>query len=84
MATCRSSSKNTRKKMNLRPILDKNSPWAHTESKLDVLGVAKKLVKYVVHLSKRIFLRKNHLLIGCPKNKPLVFGLREFYGFKTT
>jgi hypothetical protein len=49
-----------------------------------MLGVAKKLVKYVVHLSKRIFLRKNHLLIGCPKNKPLVFGLREFYGFKTT
>jgi hypothetical protein len=35
------------------------SPWAvlatraHTESEFDMLGVHKKLVKYVVHLSKR-------------------------------
>jgi hypothetical protein len=47
-----SSSKNTGK-MNLRPVFNKNSPWAHTESDLDVLGVYGKLVKYVVHLSKR-------------------------------
>jgi hypothetical protein len=39
-------------KMNLKPILNKNSPRAHMESELDVLGVHGKLVKYVVHLSK--------------------------------
>jgi hypothetical protein len=52
MATCRSSSKNTRK-MNLRPILNKNSPQAYTKLELDVLGVSGKLVKYAVHSSKR-------------------------------
>jgi hypothetical protein len=52
MAACRSSSKNTRK-MNLQSILNENSPWAHTELELDVLGVAGKLIKYVVHSSKR-------------------------------
>jgi hypothetical protein len=34
------------------PIFNKNSPWAHTESEFDVLGVHGKLVKYVVHLCK--------------------------------
>jgi hypothetical protein len=52
MAACRSSSKNTGK-MSLIPIFNKNSPQAHTKSELDVLGVHGKLVKYVVHLSKR-------------------------------
>jgi hypothetical protein len=52
MATCRSSSKNTGK-MNLKPVFNKTSPQAHTELELDVLGVPKKLVIYVVHLSKR-------------------------------
>jgi hypothetical protein len=52
MAACRSSSENTWK-MSLIPVFKKNSPWAHTESKLDVLGVHGKLVKYVVHSSKR-------------------------------
>jgi hypothetical protein len=52
MAAYRSSLENTGK-MNLIPIFNKNSPRAHTESKLDVLGVHRKLVKYVVHLSKR-------------------------------
>jgi hypothetical protein len=33
--------------------LNKNSPWAHTESELEVLSVHGKLVKYVVHLSKK-------------------------------
>jgi hypothetical protein len=50
MAACRSSSKNTGK-MNLIPVFNKNSPQAHTESELDVLGVQGKLVEYVVHLS---------------------------------
>jgi hypothetical protein len=52
MDACRSSSKNIGK-MNLKPILNKNSPWAHTESELEVLSVHGKLVKYVVHLSKK-------------------------------
>jgi hypothetical protein len=39
--------------MSLIPVLNKNSPQAHTESELDVLGVHGKLVKYVVHSSKR-------------------------------
>jgi hypothetical protein len=52
MTAYRSSSKNTGK-LNLIPVFNKNSPWAHTEPELDVLGVHRKLVKYVVHLSKR-------------------------------
>jgi hypothetical protein len=42
-----------KRKRKLQPILNKNLPWAHTELELDVLGVAGKLVKYVVHLTKR-------------------------------
>jgi hypothetical protein len=51
MGACRSSLENTGK-MNLEPILNKNSPWTHMKLELDVLGVARKLVNYV-HLSKR-------------------------------
>jgi hypothetical protein len=53
MVVCGSSSENTGK-MNLKPILNKISPRAHTILELDVLGVPGKLVKYVVHLSKKI------------------------------
>jgi hypothetical protein len=59
MATCRSSSKNTRK-MDLQPILNKNSPQAHMELEFDMLGIAGKLVKYVVHLSKRKKLKNKY------------------------
>jgi hypothetical protein len=52
MAACRSSSKNIGI-MNLILVLNKNSPQAHMELELDVLGVYRKLVKYVVHSSKR-------------------------------
>jgi hypothetical protein len=52
MAAWRSSSKNT-EKMSLIPVFNKNLPRAHTESELDVLGVHRKLAKYVVHLSQR-------------------------------
>ena len=38
--------------MSLQPILNKNYPWDCIELELDVLGVAGKLVKYVIHLSK--------------------------------
>jgi hypothetical protein len=52
MAACRSSSKNTGK-MSLILVFNKNSPQAHIELELDVLGVPEKLVKYIVHSSKR-------------------------------
>jgi hypothetical protein len=52
MAACRSYSKNTRK-MSLIPLFNKNSPEAHIDLELDVLGVHRKLVKYVVHSYKR-------------------------------
>jgi hypothetical protein len=52
LAACRSSSENTRK-MSLILVFNKNSPQAHTVLKLDVFGVHGKLVKYVVHSSKR-------------------------------
>jgi hypothetical protein len=51
MTACRSSLENTGK-MSLIFVFNKNSPRAHMESELDVLGVHGKLVKYVVHLSK--------------------------------
>jgi hypothetical protein len=78
MVAYRSSSKNTGK-MSLLPVFNKNSPRAHMESKLDVLGVHGKLVKYVVHSSKRKKLKKNIFLhTSCPNNNRLVFGLKEF------
>jgi hypothetical protein len=52
MPACRSSSKNT-VKMSFIPVFNTTSSWAHTETELDVFGVYRKLVKYVVHLSKR-------------------------------
>jgi hypothetical protein len=39
--------------MSLILVFNKNSPQAHSVLELDVLGVHGKLVKYVVHLSKR-------------------------------
>jgi hypothetical protein len=45
MAACRSSLENTRK-MSLIPVFNKNSPGAHTELELGMLGVHGKLVKY--------------------------------------
>jgi hypothetical protein len=78
MASCRSSSKNTGK-MSLIPIFNKNSPWAHTESELDVLGVHRKLVRYVVHSSKRKNWKKIIFLhTSCPNSNQPVFGLKEF------
>jgi hypothetical protein len=39
--------------MNLKPILNKNSPRAHTKLEFDMLDVPRKLVKYVVHSSQK-------------------------------
>jgi hypothetical protein len=52
MSACRSSSNNIGK-MNIIFVFNKNLPQSHMESEFDVLGVHKKLVKYVVHSSKR-------------------------------
>jgi hypothetical protein len=52
MAACRSSLENTGK-MYLVPVFNNTSPRAYMESELNVLGVPRKLVKYVVHSSKR-------------------------------
>jgi hypothetical protein len=52
MATCRSSSENTGK-MNLMLVFNKTSSRVHTESKLDMLGIPEKLVRYVVHSSRK-------------------------------
>jgi hypothetical protein len=41
--------------MSLILVFNKNSPRAHTESELGVLGVHGKLVKYVVYTSKKKF-----------------------------
>jgi hypothetical protein len=69
MVACRSSSKNIGK-MSLIPVFNKTSPRAHTKSELDMLGVHRKLVKYVVHSYKRN-LKKNNILnlaIGIDRN----------------
>jgi hypothetical protein len=58
MATYRSSLISTRK-MNLELILNNNSPRAHMELEFNVLGVGGKLVKYIIHLSKRKKVKKN-------------------------
>jgi hypothetical protein len=65
MASCRSSSKNTRK-MNSKTILNKNSPRPHRELKFDMLGFLGKLVKYVVQLSKHIYVQNaiDHFLVS--------------------
>jgi hypothetical protein len=48
-----------------------------------VLGVAGKLVKYVVHLSKRKTWKKFiFFLTNCPNSAQTVFGLKEFYKLK--
>jgi hypothetical protein len=38
--------------MNLIPVISKTSSQAHSDRELDMLGVPKKLVKYVVNLFK--------------------------------
>jgi hypothetical protein len=48
--------------MSLILVFNKNSPWAHTELELDVLGVQGKLVKYLVHSSKEKIEKNNNFL----------------------
>jgi hypothetical protein len=68
MAACRNSSKNTRK-MNLVPILNRNSPQAYTELELGVPSIPGMLVKYVVHSTKRKKIKKLiYLHTSCPNS----------------
>jgi hypothetical protein len=65
--------------MNLTPVLIKTSPRAHTESELEVLGVLKKLVKYVVQLSKRKKLNlKNKFLTQVAQTAINQFLVKEY------
>jgi hypothetical protein len=78
MAACRSSLKNTWK-MSLILVFNKNSPRDHTELELGMLGFHGKLVKYIVHSSKRKNWKKNVFLhTSCPNSNRPFFGLKEF------
>jgi hypothetical protein len=81
MTACRSSSENIGK-MNLKLIFNKTSPRAHTESELDVLGVHKKLVKYVVHLSKRKIEKNKISSYKLPKQHLTSFWSQGILGVK--
>jgi hypothetical protein len=69
--------------MSIILVFNKSSPRAHTESELGVLGVHGKLVKYVVHLSKRKKLKKiyfsSHKL---PKQQSTNFWSQGILGVK--
>jgi hypothetical protein len=78
MATCRSSLENIGK-MSLISIFNRNSPRSQMESEFDVLGVHGKLVKYVVHSSKRKIEKKfNFLHTSFLNNNRPILGLKEF------
>jgi hypothetical protein len=60
-------------KINLKSFLNKTSPQAHMELEFDVFGVPEKLVKYVVHLSKRKYRKKiEFLLTSCPNGQTTI------------
>jgi hypothetical protein len=63
-------------KISFIPNFNKSSQWAHMELELDVLGVYGKLVKYLVHISKKNL--KINLHRSCPNSIRPVFGLNEF------
>jgi hypothetical protein len=68
--------------MSLILVFNKNSPWAHTKSELGVLGVHGKLVKYVVHSSKRK-LKKNYFSSHkLPKQQSTSFWSQGILGVK--
>jgi hypothetical protein len=82
MAACRSSLENTWK-MSLILVFNKNLPRGHTKSELDVLGVHGKLVKYVVHSSKRKNGKKNYFSSHkLPKQQSTSFWSQGILGVK--
>jgi hypothetical protein len=81
MVACRSSLENTWK-MSLILVFNKNSPRAHTESELGVLGIQRKLVKYVVHSSKRKNWKKKKTSHKLPKQQSTSFWSQGILGVK--
>jgi hypothetical protein len=69
--------------MSLIPVFNKNLPRVHTESELGVLGVHGKLVKYVVHSSKRKKLKHNYFSSHkLPKQQSTSFWSQGILGVK--
>jgi hypothetical protein len=44
--------------MNLKSILNKNSPWAHSKLEFDMLYVARRLIKYMLGVARQTKLMK--------------------------
>jgi hypothetical protein len=70
--------------MNLVLVLNKISPWAHLKSEFDVLSVLGKLVKYVVHSSKRKNRKKKNSSHKLPKQQSTSFWSQGILGVKTS
>jgi hypothetical protein len=69
--------------MSLILVFNKNSPRAHTESELGVLGVHGKLEKYVVHSFKRKNWKKIIFLhTSCPNSNQPAFWSQGILGVK--
>jgi hypothetical protein len=69
--------------MSLILVFNKNLPWAHTELELDMLGVHGKLVKYVVHSSKRkVWKKKKNSSHKLPKQQSTSFWSLGILGVK--
>jgi hypothetical protein len=68
--------------MSLILVFNKNSPWAHTESELGVLGVHEKLVKYVVHLSFKKNEKEKKSSHKLPKQQSTSFWSQGILGIK--
>ena len=67
------------KNLNFQPILNIELFLTHTKPELGVLGIAKKLVKDVVHLWRQNFEKIYfYLLTSCPNNKQPLLGFKEF------
>jgi hypothetical protein len=70
--------------MTLILVFNKNSPRAHMESELGVLGVHGKLVKYVVHSSKRKKMKKKYFSSHkLPKQQSTSFWSQGILGVKS-
>jgi hypothetical protein len=78
MAAWKSSLENAGK-MNLIPALNKTSPRVHT---MDVLGVPGKLLKYVIHLSKRKIEKNYFSSHKLPKQQSFSFWFVGILGVK--
>jgi hypothetical protein len=64
--------------MNLKPILDNNSPHAHTKLELDMFGVAEACERYGLPM-ERIKMKKTIFLPTCyPNNNRPLLGHTKF------